>query len=501
MLGPKTYHDLLFGHDVTFVRNLGDATIEEAAKWLLLAKKQNYPKAIERVNSSRKAFYDEYIKVSGINELEQKIKAINMLKNSAYMMYPLALLELSHYYKTGLIFQTFEYYECLEEFEYTSTHHNGMVHPQRMQKGARINKLSYDYTNTYSHKYGSRFPTEIFKTVYSDHEIVKMDSEMYIHYLKLAIINGSVEAKNEICEFCYDTKKWNSMIEVYSSTGISDKEIKRIIALFYEQKGKIVDLEESIKWYTSVQEPITKTLHKRLGDLYYHQQNWIDFQKNWVLAGISEKEAKRTIAVYYEQRTTVQDWEEAIKWYTASNESITHLQKRIGDWYNQQKSVEEWKIAISWYQLANISTAELQNRLGNHYNSFLGNYTIAKQWYLLAANQNYPEAEYHLGMFYKKEKKYIEAEELLCRSANSGYRDAKIELYSDRPYTQIAFEFMLKRANENHCRAQYCIGKNYANGFIVEKNSDVANKWYNLAYQNGYTRSRIIGDNLRHFFL
>ena len=589
-----------------------DSILEKSGKWLLCAKNKKYPKAIEKLNSSGKIFYDNYLKITDVDDSGKKYNSsVDNLKYAGYMMYIEALLTLAECYKNGVIYHTFKCYECIkrEDYYYSCYGNNSKIKHASFELGTQINELRYPCGDEHSPK----FPIDSFKKVYNINEIIKKDNSLYLYYLKLAIINGSSKATHDLFEYSYTNKNWNDVIEAYNTKGISEMQTKKNIGDYYEKKNTLEDLTIAIKWYNEAKEPSEKikSIYKKIGDIHYHTQNWSEFQKNWNLAGISEKESMRNIGDYYYSKSTHENLEESIKWYSDAKESpekindirkrigdyyysksthenleesikwyinakeppekINEIRKRIGDYYYSKSTPENWieaikwysdakespekindirkrigdyyyskstpenweesikwyinskespekineiikrigdyyysksnpeqlKKAIDWYTKANIPICCVQNKIGNYYNSFLGNYELAREWYQLAADQNYPESEYHIGKFYKNgiggfKKNQDEAEKMFCRSADHGHRDAKMVLYSDRPYSQLAFDWMLNKANEGNAHAQYCIGKNYSNGWVVKKNKEKSNMWYGLAGKGGYRIANIM---------
>lgn len=47
-----------------------------------------------------------------------------------------------------------------------------------------------------------------------------------------------------------------------------------------------------------------------------------------------------------------------------------------------------------------------------------------------------------------------------------------------------------KAANQNHARAQYCLGWHYSKGIGIRKDDDEAFKWYKKAAEQGHAESQ-----------
>lgn len=103
----------------------------------------------------------------------------------------------------------------------------------------------------------------------------------------------------------------------------------------------------------------------------------------------------------------------------------------------------------------------VQTEVGNHYCNALNNteefnFTEAMKWFRKAADQNYAEAQYSIGMLY----------------------DYGLGVRQD--FTR-AMRWYLLAAAQNHAGAQYCIGMLYDNTAGSVQDFAKAMRWYRLA--------------------
>ena len=113
----------------------------------------------------------------------------------------------------------------------------------------------------------------------------------------------------------------------------------------------------------------------------------------------------------------------------------------------------------------------------------------ARYWYTKAAALNNRVALYELYKVYTKteEKSRVANEMLLRSSAAQGYAPALLEMYEhniggSRKYN---FKLLQKSAASGHVPAQVILGREYAEGIVVERNAAKAQLWLIRAVRRG----------------
>ncbi len=121
----------------------------------------------------------------------------------------------------------------------------------------------------------------------------------------------------------------------------------------------------------------------------------------------------------------------------------------------------------------------------------------AHEWYLKAANQGDPGAQYKIGSAYRDgdrvQKDYQKALEWYLKAANQGYPIAQVAVGSayrngdgiQKDY-QKALEWYLKAANQNYSFSQFYIGRMYEGGEGIRQNKTTAKEWYGKFCDDGH---------------
>lgn len=123
-------------------------------------------------------------------------------------------------------------------------------------------------------------------------------------------------------------------------------------------------------------------------------------------------------------------------------------------------------------------------------------YTDAVTWYLMAAKQGYPNAQYCLGLCYANgwgvTLSHETAVEWYRKAANNRHTDAQYCLglcyangWGVTLNHEIAVEWYHKAAVQEHADAQYCLGLCYSNGWGVVANNEIAAEWYQKSAEQG----------------
>lgn len=166
---------------------------------------------------------------------------------------------------------------------------------------------------------------------------------------------------------------------------------------------------------------------------------------------------------------------------------------------NKSKSLELLKC------VAEKGHVQAQNRLAIYYgNGYLGlpkDEKLAVVWYEKAAQQNYPAAQYNLGIQYLKgigvEKDISKAIPWYLRAAEKGSADAQFNLgvcyeagEGVSPDIQKAVKFYQLSAIQGNMNAQYNLGVCYLNGRGVTRDIMVGLDWLRKASDNGNHQAR-----------
>ena len=114
-------------------------------------------------------------------------------------------------------------------------------------------------------------------------------------------------------------------------------------------------------------------------------------------------------------------------------------------------------------------------------------------WYSLAANSDYPEAQFNLGLLMEDNKNYKTAAYWYLRSALHCYAPAQNNLatfYSKglvlNKSDEKAADWYKKAADQGNKFAQFSLGLDYVKGTGVEKNSRSAVSYIKLAAEQDY---------------
>ncbi len=169
----------------------------------------------------------------------------------------------------------------------------------------------------------------------------------------------------------------------------------------------------------------------------------------------------------------------------------------VGDYYDNQK---QFKKACFWYmKSAKQDFPIAQYNLGVYYEKGLGEEKNEKEaflWYRRSAEQGLAVAQFNLGVCYDNgigvEKNEKEAFVCYKESAEQGFAEAQYNLavcyekgIGVEPDVKEAFFWYRKSAEQGFALAQYCIGLCYDNGRGVEENKIKAFLWYKKAAKNG----------------
>ena len=206
---------------------------------------------------------------------------------------------------------------------------------------------------------------------------------------------------------------------------------------------------------------------------------------------------------FYPRGVVEQNYELSVMWFQKSVEGGNHQAifmlsycYEMG-YFLEQNNVKALELLL---HAAEGGHVQAQNRLGICYGK--GQLGLQKDekkaflWYEKSAEQNYPAAQYNLGLQYMKgigvEKDDSKAIPWYLRAAKSGSADAQFNLgvcydagegvYSD---IQTALRFYEMSALQGNMNAQYNLGFCYVNGRGVTKDILVGLDWLRKSAENG----------------
>lgn len=158
------------------------------------------------------------------------------------------------------------------------------------------------------------------------------------------------------------------------------------------------------------------------------------FDSALVDAKKGDADAQYNLGAYYAGNGVVQDYKQALKWYTAAAEQGHAMaQGDLAYMYDVGNGVvQDYRQALKWYtKAAEQGYAMAQNNLGIMYKEGQGvaqDYRQALYWYSKSAEQGYALAQYNLGyMFFNGHgiaPDQKRACELVSLSAVNGYQAA-----------------------------------------------------------------------------
>ena len=165
------------------------------------------------------------------------------------------------------------------------------------------------------------------------------------------------------------------------------------------------DEKEAVKWYTKAAEQGFACAQVNLGACYY-QGTGVDKDER-VAVKWWTKSAEQGLAVaqsnlgslYKLSYGVIQDYKKAVKWYTKSAEQgFATAQYQLGVCYKEGSGVEkDDKEAARWFTKTSCLTLETKGSSDNYFIGLgsleTGNFTKAKQAFLLAGNRYGPTAE------------------------------------------------------------------------------------------------------------
>ena len=190
-----------------------------------------------------------------------------------------------------------------------------------------------------------------------------------------------------------------------------------------------------------------------------------------------------------------------ILWGIVNYENIDILREIA----NTAESTGKYKDAYQYYKLAaEENFIDAQYKLGYYFYNGIGvdkDCTEAIRWYIKAAEQGHAAAQNELGNCYYNgigvEQNYEEAVVWYKKAAQQGIASSQFNLgycYDTGQGVLLnhgeAFIWYNKAAEQGHAIAQYNIGCCYRNGEGVSKNHKEAAIWYKRSAEKGFSRAQ-----------
>lgn len=167
---------------------------------------------------------------------------------------------------------------------------------------------------------------------------------------------------------------------------------------------------------------------------------------------------------------------------------ITLPNQLIG--FDRKIAKNSYLVQASIRKAADDDNADAQCLLGDEYSEY-GNKWEAVKWYLKAAYQDHPDAQFKLGQMYDdldQPEDFAEALKWYRKAAENGHVDAQFAL--GRIYTNgdevvenfvEAVKWFRMAAEQGSTGAQHDLGRMYEEGLGVKRNIVQALKWFSLS--------------------
>lgn len=213
-------------------------------------------------------------------------------------------------------------------------------------------------------------------------------------------------------------------------------------------------------------------------------------------AQLGDAQSQNYLAFMYQNAIgTEENYQEAMRWYTASAEQgYVIAQFNLGHMYQNGLGIllPSYRQALYWYEkAAEQNYAQAQNNIGYLYQNGLGvdqDYKKAAEYYQRSAAQNYAAAQNNLGYLYHHglgvEQDYDKAQQLYQRADAQNYQLAKTNLENIRVVIRDRNNFQeefAKANNENDPVSQYLVALYYESGIGVKDNHVEKQKWFDRA--------------------
>lgn len=119
---------------------------------------------------------------------------------------------------------------------------------------------------------------------------------------------------------------------------------------------------------------------------------------------------------------------------------------------------------------------------------------VISEYYKKSSDQGHIPAQHHYGTILMKQSgMQSEGLELLKTAANEGYIRSQMALgkHYKKKNPKMSFNYISIAASAGDPKAQFILGQLYAKGHGVDKNIDVAMKWFDDARESGYDAKEI----------
>ncbi|RGB31016.1 hypothetical protein C1646_764573 [Rhizophagus diaphanus] len=323
-------------------------------------------------------------------------------------------------------------------------------------------------------------------------------------YLGKCYENGNGTGKDDFKAFeCYDIAAKNG-----------NKFAQFILGYFYYNGiGTQIDKEKAIVWYEKSAMQNHCDAQLCLGLLYKREEEDLKEALYWIgkAAENGNKFAQFNLGYYYEKGEGIQkDINKAFEWYEKSAmKRYSGAQSSLGKLYKIEKN--DLKKIFYWIEKAAKNGCKVaQLHLAYLYEN--GEETQkddekATEWFETSAMQECSNAQYVLGVIYRKEKNDLKkAFYWIDKAAKNGNKIAQLNLgyfYKKGIGTQKeinkAIKWHEKSAKQEHGNAQCSLGYLYEKGEEVDQDLEKAIYWYKKAVENEFKAAYYFLGNCYHY--
>ncbi|GHT95802.1 hypothetical protein FACS1894116_11880 [Betaproteobacteria bacterium] len=154
---------------------------------------------------------------------------------------------------------------------------------------------------------------------------------------------------------------------------------------------------------------------------------------------------------------------------------------------------DDFNMAAQWFsRAAEQGDVECQVFLGWEY-SYRNDSNMAVQWLSRAAEQGNVECQVRLGWEYYKRKDYDDALKWFSIASEQGNGEALFgvgSVHLANEDSELAIPYFQQASSKRFVRAAFWLGDIYHYGHGVQKNDEVALKWYSIAAEEGHVQAQ-----------
>ena len=308
------------------------------------------------------------------------------------------------------------------------------------------------------------------------------------------------ERKEEKAIFYGYCEEQGITYEVINEELMSDKEMFERGKFYWEQE----DYDESEKWYKMAADKGNANAMFNLAyDIYYNRTALI----NNILLPFRQR-FEESYDIYDNFPLSKININLAKKWYEkAANLGNRAAMNNLGLIYSEEGNNEK---AREWYEkVANLGDIVAMNNLGFIYDKE-GNNEKAREWYKRSANLGERVAMNNLGKNYEDEGNIEEAKEWYEKAYNEGSKEAEKKLEnlmsSEEIYKKGKFYYNQEDYEKSEKWYKMAAGKGNVDAMLSlayyiyeisnKRDINLAKKWYEKAYNEGYEEAEEKLENL-----